>query len=352
MTVVCHSNFAPHYGEPMTTRMPAEWEPHERTWMAWPPSTASLEDLDQAGVNEVRAAWASVANAVARFEPITMVVAPDDAASARKLLDDRVELELVALDDCWMRDMGPTFVHDSERGLWAIDWIFNGWGASKWARWNLDANVAVSVAALASVPVISSDLVNEGGGIHVNGTGTVFATDTVQLAIDRNPNWTREQVEVELREKLGVEQVVWFPRGLTRDYDDFGTRGHVDIVACFSDENTVLYHDQRNPEHPDFEVSAEVRAVLEAAGDWKLIAVPAPEVLKDDHGWVDYSYINHYVCNGAVIACGFNDPNDAVVTEILAGAYPGREIVMLDARTIFSRGGGIHCITQQQPVPK
>jgi agmatine deiminase len=135
---------------------------------------------------------------------------------------------------------------------------------------------------------------------------------------------------------------------LTRDYDDFGTRGHIDIVAAFCNPTTVMYHDQRNPEHPDFAVSGQVRTLLEAEG-FDLIAVPAPETLRDDEGFVDYSYINHYVCNNAVILCGFDDPGDEVAKGILEKAYPGRTVELVDARALFARGGGIHCITQQQP---
>jgi agmatine deiminase len=179
-------------------------------------------------------------------------------------------------------------------------------------------------------------------------------TETVQLDPGRNPDWTKEQVEAELHRTLGVDHVIWMPRGLTRDYDEFGTRGHIDIVACFANEDTVLFHDQKNQEHPDYWISQEVRRVLKAVRDSEgnklnVISVPAPEVLQDDEGWVDYSYINHYVCNGAVILCAFDDANDEKAKKVLSKAYPGREIVLVDARPLFARGGGIHCITQQQP---
>ena len=113
----------------------------------------------------------------------------------------------------------------------------------------------------------------------------------------------------------------------------------------------MLFHDQLDPEHPDHEVSAEVRALLEAVPGLRVVAVPAPDALRDEEGWVDYSYINHYVCNGAVILCAFDDPGDERAAAILRDAYPGREIVLVDARPLFARGGGIHCITQQQPRP-
>jgi agmatine deiminase len=333
----------------MPFTMPPEWAPHDRTWMAFPPAGPSSEDLDDSGLLEVRRAWAAVANAVARFEPVTMVVDSADTAAARELLDAGVDLVETSLDDAWMRDMGPTFVHDADGSVVAVDWIFNGWGAAEWASWDNDRFVGAFVGAQAAAPVETSPMTNEGGGIHVDGEGTVLVTETVQLDPGRNPGWTKEQVEGELRRLLGVDNVVWLTRGLTRDYETFGTRGHVDIVAAFASPGVILVHDQRNPAHPDHAVSAEVREILEAAGDWRLIPVPAPDVIEDEHGIVDYSYINHYVCNGGVVLCAFDDPGDERAAAILREVYPGREVVLVDARTIFSRGGGIHCITQQQP---
>jgi agmatine deiminase len=248
-----------------------------------------------------------------------------------------------------MRDIGPTFVKDSDGTLLGVDWVFNGWGAQSWAQWTNDARIARAVLEQADIPIVSSAMVNEGGGIHTNGEGVVLATETVQLDSGRNPGWTRAEVEQELFDTLGASRIVWVPRGLTRDYDEFGTSGHIDIVAAFCNPTTVLYHDQRNPEHPDHAVSDEVRAILEAAG-FDLIAVPAPETLRDEEGFVDYSYINHYVCNGAVILCGFDDPNDDIAKGILEKAYPGRTVELVDARALFARGGGIHCITQQEPA--
>jgi agmatine deiminase len=332
----------------MAWRMPPEWDQHDRTWMAWPTAGYSLgEDAESADAG--RGAWAAVANAIVAFEPVTMVVAPGDVDIARGYLDDRVELVQAPLDDAWMRDIGPTFVHGDDGSLGAVDWVFNGWGAQSWATWEKDAEIARTVAGAAGVPAVPSRLINEGGGIHVDGEGTVLLTRTVQLGEGRNSDWSQAEVEDELRRTIGVDRFVWLERGLTRDYDEFGTRGHVDIVACFSKPGTVLVHDQRNPEHPDFEVSRAVLALLESEG-FEVIPVPAPDTLRDDEGWVDYSYINHYVCNGAVILCAFDDPGDERAAAILRAAYPGREIVLVDAREIFARGGGIHCITQQQPT--
>jgi agmatine deiminase len=155
---------------------------------------------------------------------------------------------------------------------------------------------------------------------------------------------------------IGATHAVWLPRGLTRDYDDFGTNGHVDIVATIPSPGRLLLHAQPDPEHPDHLVMAEIRESLEGQRDgagrkWEIVELPAPTVLRDDHGFVDYSYVNHLVVNGGVIGCGFADAEaDARAAEILADAYPGRDVHMVDSREIFARGGGIHCITQQQPA--
>ena len=328
-------------------KMPAEWQRHERTLMAWPSNGYTLGETED-DANRARQTWANVANAIIRFEPVTMVVTHADAEIAKSFLDDRIDLVTMDLNDAWMRDIGPTYVNDGGE-LVAVNWVFNGWGAQSWATWNFDNEVASNLADVYATRRVDSSLINEGGGIHVNGTGTILLTETVQLGEGRNSHWTKAQVEAEFEKLLGTSQAVWIKRGLTRDYDEFGTRGHIDIVACFSDETTILYHDQQDENHPDFEVSQEVRKSLEEQTNFKLIPVPAPKVLYDEEGPVDYSYINHYICNGAVILCAFDDPNDVVAKQILESAYPGREIVLVDARELFARGGGIHCITQQKP---
>ncbi|MCF3960886.1 agmatine deiminase family protein [Streptomyces fuscigenes] len=332
--------------------MPPEWAPHERTWMAWPGPNTTFATPDALAAAE--RAWAEVARAVLRFEPVTMVVPTGRAARARALLGPDVDLVERELDDAWMRDIGPTFVTDGPR-LAAVDWTFNGWGAQEWARWEHDAKIAAGVGDLAGAEVHPSALVNEGGGVHVDGEGTVLLTETVQLGPERNPGWTREQVEAEVHARLGTTKAIWLPRGLSADYGRYGTRGHVDIVAAFAAPGVVLAHTQPDPAHPDHEPCARNVALLRAATDARgrpleVIEVPAPTVLRQDGEWVDHSYINHYLCNGGVVLCGFDDPRDAGAAALFADLFPGREVVQVDARTIFAAGGGIHCITQQQPA--
>ncbi|MEV6303207.1 agmatine deiminase family protein [Actinoplanes sp. NPDC051861] len=328
----------------MANRMPAEWEPHARTYLGWPTPNATFQDPEELAA--ARTAWAVVANTIVRYEPVSVLVNPGDVTG--ELLDPRIEHVAVPLDDAWLRDSGPTFVHGDD-GLLAVDWIFNGWGAQSWAKWDLDSEIARGVAVHAGAGVVSSPLTQEGGGFHVDGAGTVLLTETVQLDPYRNPGWTRTTVEREVHARLGTHRALWLPRGLTADYGEFGTRGHVDIVAAFTPSGRVLVHTQTDPGHPDFAVSQEVTALIRDAG-LEVTPLPAPETTEVDGELVDWSYVNHYVANGVVVLCAFDDPRDQEALRILRDAYPGREVVLVDARDIFRFGGGIHCITQQQPV--
>ena len=338
----------------MTWRMPAESEPHERTWMAYPSAGYSLGDTAEQQ-HEARSTWAAVAHAIAEFEPVTVVVDPTEVEEARKYLSEKIDIVEAPLNDAWMRDIGPTFVLSDDGRLGGVDWVFNGWGAQDWAQWDKDSKIGAFVVEQSGAQLIDSPLVNEGGGIAVDGLGTVLVTETVQLDPGRNPDLTKADIEAELARTIGAKHVIWLPRGLTRDQETYGTRGHVDIVAAISSPGVVLVHDQRNPMHPDYAVSKTIIELFERSTDvggrpWKVIRVPAPEILRDDEGFVDYSYINHLVVNRGVIACSFDDPADAEAVEILAAAYPGRTVVTVDARPLFERGGGIHCITQHQPA--
>ena len=334
-------------------RMPAEWAPHDRTWMAFPTANQTFDSAEH--LHAARLAWAEVANTVVRYEPVTLVVNTGESEDARKYVAEQVELVERPLDDAWMRDIGPTFLVDGRGNVAATDWVFNGWGAQSWASWENDRRIAEAVTGLTGVQRFASRLINEGGGIHVDGEGTVLVTETVQLGEGRNSDWTKAEVEAELHAQLGTTKAVWLPRGLTRDYDEFGTRGHIDIVASFVRPGVVVAHVQPDPAHPDHAVCKELVTILRTSTDaagrqLEVIELPAPTVLLDEDGEpVDYSYINHYVANGAVILCAFGDPRDQQAADILGEAYPGRTVELVDAREIFANGGGIHCITQQQP---
>lgn len=335
--------------------MPSETAPHDRVWMAFP------RENDTLGSNATEAAkgyqaWADVANAISAHVPVTMVADPTEIHRAKRMVDSSIEVIEAPLDDFWMRDIGATFVRGADGRLGAVDWVFTGWGADDPSEYARDNRIAALMAERTGAERIPSLLANEGGGIHVDGAGTVLLTETVQLDPKRNPLADKSRVEAELARTIGATHAVWVPRGLTRDYDELGTKGHIDILATIPSAGTVLVHAQRDEAHPDAAVSRELRQVFErsvdAAGNpWRIVELPAPATLRDGHGFVDWSYVNHLVTNGVVIACGFGEPAaDARAAAILSEVYPGRNVVTVDAREIFARGGGVHCITQQQPT--
>ncbi len=324
--------------------MPPEWAPHAATWMGFPRDSYAETGLSR---EAVQLAWSRVANAISEHEPVNMLCHPDDLAFARKYLSGAVSLLPVPLNDAWLRDIGPTFVI-VDNALTAIDWSFNGWGQNTELDWALDNAIARHVGQLAGAAIKAVSMVNEGGGIHVDGNGTVLLTTSVQLDPQRNPEVTQEFVTQEIHAALGTTRAIWLPRGLWRDNFLNGTKGHVDIVACFTPDGRVLLHEQQDTRHPDHVLWPELCAPLTDAG-FEVIPLPAPTVLRDNRAWVDYSYINHYVCNGTVMCPSFDDIRDDRAREILGDVYPGRDILMIEGRELFAMGGGIHCITQQQP---
>ena len=340
----------------MSWTMPSETAPHERIWMAFPPSASYLCGTPERA-DATRRVWSAVAHAIGEFESVTMVVDPADMETSQRYLSPDITVVAAPLDDAWMRDIGPSFVVDEDGRLGAVEWVFNGWGQQSWTTWEHDSLINRQVAELAGAEHIPSPLVNEGGGIHVDGLGTVLVTETVQLDPMRNPDLDKAGVEAELARTIGASHVIWLPRGLTRDNSALGTRGHVDILATITAPGQLLVQVQTDPAHPDYAVTHDILDVLRDSRDatgsaWTITEVPAPKTLRDDEDWVDYSYINHLVVNGGVIGCAFDDPNDEAATVALREAYPDREVVMLDARVIFAAGGGIHCITQQQPLAR
>ena len=337
------------------TRMLAEYTEHRRCWMAWPSGGYVLGD-DAREAEETRQAWADVANAIADFEEVVMVVDPDAVDIARSFLSGSVVQVVERLDDAWMRDFGPTFVERADGGLGAVTWRFNGWGAQSWAHWENDELIGALVADRAGAEVTTSTLVNEGGAIHVDGRGTVLATLSVHLDPGRNPGAEPAEIEAEFARTLGVTKTIWLPRGLYRDAKPPATRGHVDMMATFTESGALLVHDQRDASHPDHEIMGVNAAILAEQTDatgraLEIVRMPAPEILIDETGdFVDYNYVNHLPVNGGVIVPSFGDPNDDAARGIIADLYPGREVRMIPSHAIFRQGGGIHCITQQEPL--
>jgi agmatine deiminase len=321
-------------------RMPAEWAPHERTLMAWPARRA----LWGAAMDQAKRDYAQVARAIARFEPVLMLCPPGDAREVHDLCGAEVEVVELPIDDSWMRDAGPIYVVGDGRRV-GVDFAFNGWGG-KFAPWDDDAALARRLLAHLGHERRAAPFVLEGGAIAVDGEGTLVTTEQCLLNPNRNPGMSRAQIEAGLREQLGVERIVWLGRGLVEDRD---TDGHVDMACAFVAPGRVLLQTVRDPDNPNAPHAAENRRRLERAG----LAVEELDVLPYiEHGGerLPAPYVNHYLCNGGVIVPLAGGPDDVVALERIGACHPTREIAGVPGRTIFSGGGGVHCITQQVPA--
>ena len=326
--------------------MPAEGARHSRTWMAWP----SRIGLWNGRHVEAKAAYAAVAQAIARFEPLIMVANPRDVAEAAAQCGPSVEVIAMALDDSWMRDIGPTFLVDAAGTLAGADWRFNAWG-DKWPDYANDAAIAAQVLERVGSPRFEAPFVLEGGSIHSDGEGTVLTSEQCLLNPNRNPSLTKAQIEANLKAWLGARTVIWVGQGLEND----GTDGHVDNLACFVRPGVVLATSCRDPEDSNYAPMQANLARLRDARDARgraleVLELPIPATRVTAAGRLAMTYTNFYLANGAVIAPAFDDPMDEVAAGVLAAAFPDRQIVQIPALAILEGGGGIHCITQQQPA--
>ncbi len=334
--------------------MPAEGDPHDRCWMAWPCRDALWGD----GLLAAREAYASVAKAIAAFEPVTMIAPPALVENAAQLCGPAVEVTSLRLgdgwagiDDSWMRDTGPSFLVDGAGGIAGCDWRFNGWGG-RYLRIEDDAALASRLLAQLNIKRFAAPFVLEGGAIHVDGDGTVLVTESVLLNANRNPGMDRQAMERHLAEWLGIRKVIWLPGGLAGDETD----GHVDNVACFARPGVVLALTAADADDPNFESLRANRRVLEdecdAAGRrLEIVEIVQPTLRNRANAPLAASYVNFYLANGGLIAPRLGIPADGPAADVLARAFPDRRVVQVDAMAIVLGGGGIHCITQQQPRP-
>ncbi|MEM8790548.1 MAG: agmatine deiminase family protein [Pseudomonadota bacterium] len=334
---------------PNGIRMPAEWEPHERCWMVWPDGAVWEDDLES-----VERDYTAVVHAISRFEPVRMIANPHSAARARDLLGSEVEVVVHPVDDAWFRDSGPSFVHLPDGSVAGVCWRFNGWGGANEA-FEKDAALARRVLEEEGLPVITSALAIEGGAITVDGQGTLMTTESVVFNANRNPGITRAHAEAEFARTLGVERVIWLPG----DEEEFGTNGHIDGMACFTAPGKALFEWSAEETGERAELTEENhRALLDGsdAGDRPLVLSYLREAssnsAKGSGEWgYCLSYVNFYIANGGVVMPEYGIPQDAEAREVIQAAFPDREIVQVGITNLARGGGGIHCITQQQPKP-
>lgn len=317
--------------------MPGEELKHEATVMVFPPE----QNWQGHGMKAARHEWTTVANAISEHEEVRMVVRPDDLGVARKLLSKEIKLLELAVNDGWARDTAPLFLKNANGERRATGFTFNGWGA-KFPPFSDDALLKARLCALWKVPFYPSDLVGEGGGVLVDGDGTLIVTEECLLHKNRNPALDRAAVEKRLLASLGAKKVIWLGRGLTPDPV---TDGHVDGMAAFARPGTVLLHSIAEKSDPNFKILADAKRRLAEATDAQgrkltIIELPLAE---------EVSQMNFYLCNGAVIVPVSGHQEDEPLG-ILREVFAGRKIVSVPGRVLAKGGGGVHCITQQVPA--
>jgi agmatine deiminase len=333
-------------------RMPAEWEPQAAMWLSWPHNEETWpENLDRA-----QAEFVDLVRMIARFQPVKILSAGEAHQQAQRSLGSVERLELVPIptNDAWARDYAPTFVKDRATGqLHAVNWHYNAWGG-KYPPFDQDQLVASRVAQYLDIPLVSPDLCFEGGGIEVNQSGLMLCTRSCALDPNRNPGKSMESIEGIFRQMLGVEQIVWL-NGDAIEGDD--TDGHIDQLARFVNEETIVYawsDDPQDPQRQGLQENLEdLKTGLSRAGRSKTRLVPlAIPPRRELHGRaIPASYCNFLIGNGWVAVPQFDAATqDQRAVEILTKLFPDRKVLALDSLNLTVGLGSFHCLSQQQPA--
>nr|VDD34302.1 unnamed protein product [Brassica oleracea] len=343
--------------------MPAEWEPHAQTWIGWP----ERQDNWRHNALPAQRVFVDVAKAISVFEPVTVCASSAQWENARKQLPEEIRVVEMSMNDSWFRDSGPTFVvrkrplklSSLTRNIAGVDWNFNAWGGADdgcYNDWSHDLLVSKKILAVERIPRFQHSMILEGGSIHVDGEGTCLATEECLLNKNRNPHMSKEQIEEELKRYLGVQTIIWLPRGL---YGDDDTNGHIDNMCCFAKPGVVLLSWTDDETDPQYERSVEALSVFSNSVDARGRKI---QVIKLHEGEAKprlagtrlaASYVNFYIANGGIIVPQFGDAKrDEEAIRVLSETYPHHSVVVgiENAREIVLAGGNIHCITQQQPA--
>jgi agmatine deiminase len=347
--------------------MPGEFEPHTGCWLLWP----ERDDNWRLEARPAQAAFAAVATAIAKFEPVTVGASKAQFADARSQLPKRVRVVEIPSDDAWMRDVGPTIVVNQRGERRGIDWRFNAWGGLNggvYVPWDRDERVAKQVLSIEGIDRYRAPLILEGGAIHVDGEGTCLTTEECVLNPNRNPDLTREQTEDYLRAYLGVEVIIWLGRGVYLDETD----GHVDNLCCFVRPGEVCLTWTDDAEDPQYAISHDAFERLSQARDargrrFKIhkLTQPGPLYSTEEEARgvraaagarprpagqrLAGSYVNFYIANRGIVLPLLDPKRDRGAVSVLRRAFPRRRITGVPAREILLGGGNIHCITQQIP---
>ena len=336
--------------------MPAEWYPHESTWLVWPKNPLTWPDR----VAEVRELYLQIITLLASQERVDLLVDDLDTADAvaGKLRERNAALEQIAFHpiktaDSWIRDYGPNFLLRRTQGKVELafnHWRFNAWG-NKYEDLKRDEVIPAQLEPLLKVPRFAPELVLEGGSIEVNGEGLCLTTEECLLSPNRNPGKSKSEIEQFLRDYLGVQQILWLRGGIAGDDTD----GHVDNMARFVNPGTLVCALEKDPSEESYQPLQENYQRLQAARDGngaplEVIPLPMPGRLQTAQGRLPASYTNFYIANGMVLFPTFAHANDACAADILQKLFPTRKVIGMDCRSAVWGLGTLHCLTQQQPA--
>ena len=333
--------------------MPAEWEPHEATWLSWPqPDCNSFPG----SYDRVIPTFVKMAETLAESEIVRINVSgADQEKTVRKLLrscpPERVEYFHIPTDEPWCRDHGPIFVkRDKSPQLAVLNFGFNAWGF-KLSPFDEDNAVPPAVAKALGLPIFNFEhFILEGGSIDTNGQGTLLTTESCLLNANRNPTLDRTAIEKKLRDKLGVKKILWLGDGIEGDDTD----GHVDDITRFIGPSTVITAVEEDEHDPNFEPLQRnldrLHTMRLADGEpLHVFTLPMPTRIMRDGQRLPASYANFYIANSVVLLPVFNEHNDSWAVSALHEAFPTRRIVPIDCRELIWGLGAFHCLTQQQP---
>jgi agmatine deiminase len=330
-------------------RLPAEWEPHEATWLAWP-----HEKSDWPGkFAPIPWIYAQIVRHLARVEKVRILVADADVErKVRRMLKqadvalDAVEFFHHPTNRSWTRDYCPIFVK-SKAAVQISHWRFNGW--AKYDNSQQDSQTPAVVAEALGMTRHETGLVLEGGSIDGNGAGKLLTTEECLLDENvqaRNPGLGRRGYERAFREHFGIRETIWLHRGIVGD----DTHGHVDDLARFTDERTVVMAVERDKSDPNHEILQENLRLLKTRKDLKVVTLPMPEPVIFAGQRLPASYANFYIANGLVLMPTFTDKNDALALNTIQKLFPQREVVGIPCRDLVLGLGTLHCMTMQQPM--
>jgi agmatine deiminase len=336
-------------------RMPAEWEPHKGTWLAWPHNV----DHWPGNFEPIPHVYAEIIRALVLSEKVFVCVNDSEMeayakgtlkeARIEETLLENVSFFMIPTDASWSRDHGPIFVRDISGSLLITDWTFNAWGG-KYEPWIQDDVVPQKIAALLHLQVVEPGIVLEGGSIDVNGKGTLLTTEQCLLNQNRNPNLDRAQIEAYLNRYLGAENILWLKEGIVGDDTD----GHIDDIARFVNDSTVVCALESDLSDENYEILnrnyEDLKGMRTEKGEpLRVVTIPMPDPVFYEENRLPASYANFYIANKVVLVPTFRSKKDSEAISILSDLFPDRKVIGIDCVDLVWGLGTIHCSTQQQP---